>query len=40
LSEVVAIDNRQLGREIIALKRIAAFLAVGGEVRNSPQQAN
>ena len=39
LVESVPIDNRQLGREILGLKRCAAFLVIAGELSTSPQQA-
>jgi hypothetical protein len=40
LTEVVPIDNSTLGREIIGLKRAAAFLALGGELSQSPELAS
>jgi hypothetical protein len=39
LVELVPIDNKQLGWEIIGLRRAAAFLVVAGELSRSPQQA-
>ena len=39
LTELVAVDNKQLAREIIALKRAAALFAVTKELADSPRQA-